>query len=465
MPRQHRTGSYVEIASVWESCFMSFWVDVASCLALLAALPRWIAGIVRGRYRWDHLAARLLGRVPPRTGSKPCLWLHAPSLGEMQVLLKLLPALEQQHAGYDFVVSSATTSGFELATRRITSHRVIWFPMAFSWAARTALKRLRPTAILFFEIELAPTLVAAAKRQGVGVYVVNGRLSQRRQRTLRAWRQTAATALQWFDGLFVQTTDDAVQFVGFGARPEAIEVTGSIKLDGSQADRNNPHTTELRRLAAIQDDETVIVAGSTKAGEEQAVLAAFQVALTSHPGLRLILAPRNASRFDEVAKLLAASGLSWQRRSRLADGESAEGAKVILVDTVGELNWWWGLADIAFVGGSLKARGGQNMIEPAAYGAAICFGPHTANFRDIVALLLAEEAAETVHNESELASFLCRCVQDPLHAEILGWRARRVVESQSGAIEKTSAAIARSLRELGRDASPRQSPSTRRMAA
>jgi 3-deoxy-D-manno-octulosonic-acid transferase len=307
--------------------------------------------------------------------------------------------------------------------------------------------------------------VAAAKRQGVGVFVVNGRLSQRRQRTLRAWRQTAATALQWFDGLFVQTADDAVQFVGFGARPEVIEITGSIKLDGSQADRNNPHTAELRRLAAIQDDETIVVAGSTKAGEEQAMLAAFQVALASHSGLRLILAPRNASRFDEVAKLLTATGLPWQRRSRLVDGQTAEGAKVILVDTVGELNWWWGLADIAFVGGSLKARGGQNMIEPAAYGAAVCFGPHTANFRDIVGLLLAEEAAETVHNEAELASFLCRCLQDPLHAEILGWRARRVVESQSGAIEKTAAAIARSLRKLGRDESSRQPLAHRRMAA
>lgn len=427
---------------------MSFWVNLASCLALMAAMPRWIAGMLRGRYRWSDLLARLLGRVEPRLGNGPCIWLHAASLGEMNVLHKLLPALEQEHPGVEFVVSSATTSGYQHAQKMIDRHPVIWFPMAFSWAVRQALKRIRPTAVIFIEMELAPTFVAIAQRQKVRLFIANGRLSHRRQRTLKMWRRATTETLKRFDGIFAQTADDAIRFVSFGAQPETVHVTGSIKYDGATADRRNERTEMFRTLAGVADGDVVLLAGSTKAGEEQAVLDAYRQLSTEYPSLRLVVAPRNDTRFDEVAKLFEASGLPWQRRSQLEAQGADPKARLLLVDSLGELNSWWGIADIAFVGGSLKAKGGQNMIEPAGYGTAICFGPHTENFSDIVSLLLAGEAACVVRSSAELTEFCRQCLEDPLYAEVLGWRARQVVQQQSGALQATVTLLGKSLVEL-----------------
>jgi len=427
------------------TALMNLWVNLASCLALAVAMPRWIVGMLRGRYRWQDLAARLIGQVCVRTGDAPCLWLHAASVGEMNVLVKLLPSLERQYPEYELVVSSATTSGYQRASQAITAHSVVWFPLAFSWAAKRALRRMRPTAIVLVDFELAPTLVEAAQNLGIGLFVINGRLSQKRQRLLRGWPRTATRTLERIDRIFAQSADDAVQFVAFGARPEAVEVTGSIKFDILDADRHHPDILGLREFAGLEEDNQVFVAGSTKAGEELAALDAFRDLADDFPRLKLLVAPRNASRFQAVAKLLDASGYQWQRRSTLEVSGVNPSSRILLIDSLGELQQWWATADVAFVGGSLHAEGGQNMIEPAAYGAAVCFGPHTQNFRDVVSLLVSEEAAEVVHSDAELSQFVRRCLEDPLHAETLGWRARQVVQQQSGAIEATIAALDRGL--------------------
>ncbi|NQT36995.1 MAG: hypothetical protein HQ581_05875, partial [Planctomycetes bacterium] len=156
------------------------------------------------------------------------------------------------------------------------------------------------------------------------------------------------------------------------------------------------------------------------------------------PKLRLILVPRHPERFDTVARMLDASGIPWQRRSQLNDGAAPAPERVLLVDTVGELGDWWGTARVAFVGGSLGRRGGQNMIEPAAYGAAVCFGPNTRNFRDIVAMMLDRETAVVVADRAELEAFVRRCLTDPAFAAGLGHRAATLVARQQGATERTA---------------------------
>jgi 3-deoxy-D-manno-octulosonic-acid transferase len=205
-------------------------------------------------------------------------------------------------------------------------------------------------------------------------------------------------------------------------------------------------------LAGIEDDDPVFLAGSTKAGEEAAVIAAYTDALREHPRLRLAIAPRNAARFDEVARLLDKSGLAWQRRTELDGASAASEARVLLVDTVGELAAWWHLADIAFVGGSLFSGGGQNMIEPAACGAAIAFGSHTHNFSDVVSLLLHNEAAVVVESPAALSEFVRRCLNEPEFARLLGWRARQVVQKQSGAVQATMRQLTPQLAALLGDA-------------
>ncbi len=421
---------------------MSLWINVANWLALIVAMPRWLLGWARGRYQLADLAARMFGWLPRRAGDGPCLWLHAPSLGEVNVLLKLLPRIEQRWPEYEIVVTCSTTSGYQHARRSLPGGNVAWFPSAFSWAARTALERVRPTAILLVELELSPTFVALAHDQGVKLFVVNGRISDRQQRIMRAWPRFAASTLQRFETIFVQSAADAERFVQFGARREQVVVTGAIKFDLALGDRKAPAVAVLREVAGFQEGDVVFLAGSTKAGEEQAAVAAYRDLQARYPELKLVLVPRNASRFGEVARLLDASGLAWRRRSELPADGHASSAGVLLVDTVGELSWWWGLADIAFVGGSLHRGGGQNMIEPAAVGAAVCFGPHTQNFADVVSLLLDNEAAVVVRDGLELRDFVARCLSDADFARLLGWRARQVVQRQSGGLAATMGKLA-----------------------
>jgi 3-deoxy-D-manno-octulosonic-acid transferase len=181
----------------------------------------------------------------------------------------------------------------------------------------------------------------------------------------------------------------------------------------------------------------VLLAGSTQEPEEELMLAVFRQLADEFPQLKLVLVPRHPDRFERVAQLLAGSGFAWQRRSALDRHAADPSVRITLVDAIGELRAWWGLARIGFVGGSLGSRGGQNMIEPAAYGCAVSFGPNTQNFRDVVGLLLQAEGAVVVHDRQELAAFAERCLREPAFADALGGRAQQVVASQLGATRRT----------------------------
>jgi 3-deoxy-D-manno-octulosonic-acid transferase len=261
--------------------------------------------------------------------------------------------------------------------------------------------------------------------------------------------------LSQIDVLAVQDETYAERFLALGARPEAVQVTGSMKYDGAQTDRDNPATCRLAALAGIAAGDVVFLAGSTQEPEEQVALDVFRRLSPDWPQLRLIIVPRHPERFDSVARMLDASGVAWQRRTELEAGSREQGAgsenscsmlhapcslppaRVLLVDVVGELGAWWGTARIAFVGGSLGSRGGQNMIEPAAYGAAVSFGPETRNFRDIVAALLNRDAAVVVADGEQLFAFVRDCLRDPTKAVARGQRAARLVQEQLGATART----------------------------
>ncbi|MEM9186416.1 MAG: glycosyltransferase N-terminal domain-containing protein, partial [Planctomycetota bacterium] len=299
---------------------------------------------------------------------------------------------------------------------------------------------------------LWPNLIASAKASGARVAIVNGRLSEGSQRGYRRLGSLVRRVLGGVDLVAAQDEATARRFRSLGARN--VVVTGSLKYDGAETDRANERTRALAALAGFcgprggpaggeevaTDDgtPTVWLAGSTQAPEEAICLRVFDRLSADFPHLRLILVPRHPERFDEVAGLLTASDLTWRRRSHV--GQSAisnQQSEVLLVDSVGELGAWWGLADIGFVGGSFGDRGGQNMIEPAAYGVATCFGPNTRNFRDIVAALESADAARTVNDEAELEAFVRRCLVDRGVAEDLGGRASRLVATQLGATERT----------------------------
>ncbi len=398
-------------------------------LLLLALAAPWLllAAVRKGKYR-EGFGQKLLGLAPLRDSEARCVWLHAVSLGEVNLIAPLVAELRRRHPDWDVAISTTTLTGYTLAKTRYASHAVFYCPLDFSWAVRRAVDRIRPDLLLLVELELWPNLISAARAAGVRVAIVNGRLGDRSHRGYRRIRPLVRASLANLDFIAAQNRQYADRFVDLGATPAHVHVTGSLKFDGAETDRANAATRRLAALAGFQPADVVFLAGSTQHPEERLALETFRALAADYPALRLVIVPRHPDRFGEVGGLLAASGLAWQKRSELDESASDQRARVLLVDRVGELAAWWGTAAIAYVGGSMGPRNGQNMIEPAAYGAAVSFGPRTRNFRDVVAALLAANAAAVVHDGDELTAFVRRCLIEP----VLGRRARPACAARRG---------------------------------
>lgn len=408
---------------------------------LAAAAPYFAVQALRtGKYRRGW-AAKLRGAVPIRTGDRPCAWFHAVSVGEVNILGTFVPAFRRRHPNWDVAISTTTDSGMGVAAAKFPDLPTFYCPLDFSWAVEAALDRIRPSLLVLAELELWPNLLQAAKARGVAAAVINGRLSENSQRGYRRLGSIAGSLLSNLDLIAVQSETYSRRFQSLCPQGAPIRVTGSIKFDGAETDRGNSKTAALKRLAGIAAGDRVFLAGSTIGEEERIVLGAVQAARSAGADFRTILVPRHPERFDEVAELLKRSPLQGLRRSELDAKESNREWDVLLVDVVGELGAWWGAADVGFVGGSIHPRGGQNMIEPAAYGVATCFGPHTRNFRDIVAQFLEADAAAVVADQTELEAFLIRCLGDDDYARRLGAAARGVVARNLGAVERTLDAL------------------------
>lgn len=416
------------------------WLFNLAYLALLGAVSPillWRMAI-RGKYRtgWGE---KILGRVPTRESSAPCLWFQAVSVGEVLQLEPVVAELRRRLPGVEFVISTTTPTGLSVARSKFPADRVGYFPLDFSWAVREAIRRLRPTAIVLVELELWPNFVFEARRAGIPLALINGRISQRSSRGYGHIRPLMSRLLACFEILAAQNAVYAERLSQLGAPQNRLQTTGSIKFDRVTTDRDNPRTLELRRFFGIGPSERVFIAGSTQAPEEVAAIDAYTKLKRTHPELRLVVVPRHKERFEEVARLIEARGLPLVRRSQGVATSRREGSEppVFLLDTLGELAACWGLADVAFVGGSLGNRGGQNMIEPAGYGATLLFGPNTQNFREVVEMLLAEDAARVVQNPVDLTTALAQCLANPVGAAAAGRRAQKLVLAQQGATART----------------------------
>ncbi|MCO6047648.1 3-deoxy-D-manno-octulosonic acid transferase [Aeoliella sp. ICT_H6.2] len=410
---------------------------------LCTPLLLWAAA-TKGKYR-EGWMAKLLGQVPQCDASRPRAWIHAVSVGEVNLLATTIGELANRRPDLEVVISTTTKTGFDLANRKYgADHTVFYCPLDFSWAVRRAMRRVNPTLLVLAELELWPNLIAAAQQHGAQVAIINGRLSDNSYRGYSRIGWLVGRVLRQVDLIAAQdgTTADRFRQLRNRAKAEhqsdAVVVTGSLKYDGASTDRTNSRTTALRELFGLTDQDIVWLVGSTQAPEEQLATEIFSRLHDRYPELKLVVVPRHPERFDEVAAVLDASGLDWQRRSERSEPSAHRSpSPALLVDTVGELGAWWGTADIGFVGGSFGDRGGQNMIEPAAYGVATCFGPNTWNFRDIVAALLAADAAQVVADRAELERFVERCLTDRQFAHDLGARAQAFVTTQLGATSRT----------------------------
>jgi 3-deoxy-D-manno-octulosonic-acid transferase len=435
-------------------------------LALLLLSP-WLVyrAIATGRYR-RGLWAKLTGRVGlspcPRVPASPRrrVWFHGVSVGEVHLLRQVVAAFRKQHPACECVISTTTETGYDEAHKHFPDCAVVFWPFDFSWTVRRALAEIQPRLVVLAEGEIWPNFLIAAQQQAIPVAVINARMSPTSLARYRLLGPLVRKRLQWVRLILAQNEDYAAAYRALGAAPDAVIVTGNVKYDGVSGERDNPRTTELRRLLGVQPNDLVWIAGSTQAPEEQIAMAIFARLKTIHPHLRLFIVPRHRERFDDVARLLEQSGLPWARRSQLPHPSPLTphhssltphpSPPVVLVDTMGELDALWGLADIAFVGGSLDGqRGGQNMIQPAAYGAAVLFGPHVWNFREATIRLLESHAAIQVADAGELEAAVDRLCTDADERRRLGEAARQLVRRQQGATARTVALLDRLLARVG----------------
>ena len=400
-----------------------------------------------GRYR-EGWREKFLGQAPHRIGDRPCVWLHAVSVGEVLLLRTVISEVQRRRPGWDVVISTTTRTGLSVARRTFPDLVTFYAPLDFSWSVQQAVARVRPTVLALVELELWPNLVWSAKKAGARVVIINGRLSSQSHKGYRKIRKPLGPTLRRIDAVAAQTGEYASRFVDLGIPESRVRVTGSVKFDGLETNRANPKTLAIRRAMGLAPSDLIFVAGSTMEGEEAAALAAYRQARRFYPNLRLVLVPRHAERFDQVASWLTSQGERVVRRSdeRLVSVpfDRSQSNPVFLVDTLGELGSVWGLADVAFVGGSLlPGRGGQNMLEPAAFGASVIFGVHTANFREVVEQLRDCGGVREVADAAGLADALLQDLHDPESATRRGLAARSYVLAQDGASGRTFAEIDR----------------------
>lgn len=429
---------------------------IYGCLLLLLS-PVILWRCLRHRRYRQGWREKLFGRLPvDNADSRPVVWFHAVSVGEVLQLQKVVERFcDQTRDRYRLLITSSTDTGYELAVNRFPKCTVSWFPLDFSWAVSRALRRVQPQMVVLTELELWPNFLMTCRRRNITTALINGRMSDRSFRGYSRIRLLLRPLLSHFKVVAAQTTEYADRLKQLGARDDVTFASGSVKFDGVTCSRSNAETVQLHRLFRIRDADVVLIAGSTQFPEEQSAVDVWKHLRLMFPELRLILVPRHRERFDEVAAMVLSSGCQLVRRSKLSPGDSVPREAVMLLDTIGELSACWGLADIAFVGGSFGKRGGQNMLEPAAYGAAVMFGPNTWNFREIVSQLLNAGAAVCLQQPEDMQPKVRQLLIDADLRKQFGLAAQQFVLSQQGAVERT---VTRLVAALSSGDNPEQRP-------
>lgn len=405
-------------------------------VAFVLYLPVLLWRMVRDpRYR--HGIRERMGYVPASAGSGPVVWLHGVSVGEVKAAGNLIRALRERHPEIELVLSSTTPTGLDLARRLHPDLRVFFYPLDFAAFPSRALDRVRPACVLLVELEVWPNFLQAAARRSIPVMVINGRMSAKSFRGYR-WARGLLPQFDLIQVYCVQDSSYATRIRALGVPPSRVLVTGNMKYDSLHLKEAPPESARLRRWLS-PDGRAVLVCGSTH-GEEEVWLAgvAQRVSARLRRPLRLVLAPRHPERVPGVRerlRVLGAPTVSW--KERMTDLRPLGDAEVVVVDTIGHLEAFYGAGDLAFVGGSLVPHGGQNMLEPAALGKPVLFGRHTQNFRRDVDLLLGAKAAIQVRDLRQLEDEIARLWSEPERGRALGAAAVALIRSNQGATERT----------------------------
>lgn len=416
-----------------------FFYNLALLLLSPVVLLVYAYRLWRGKESFTHFGERF-GVFPKAIASdprRPRFWVHAVSVGEVMASVPVLRELRSRHPGALLVLSTTTIGGREVAARQIPpADFVVSFPLDFSLVVASALRTVRPDALLLMEWEIWPNLLSESKRRGVSVAVVNTRVSDSGLKRGTSAKWLLSSALRTVDVFAAQSAEDARRAIAVGAPESRVHTVGNTKFDETVGVLSPAERADLRRDFGIAGDVPVWICGSTRdapdaadPAEETFIVEAFAQLLTTLPNLRLIIAPRHLERAGAVAQIFADRGFAVRRRSQ----PNADDAPVLLLDTFGELTRAYGVADAAFVGGSLVRRGGQSVFQPLAQGVPAVFGSFMSNQRDIAALAKAEGVGCAVRNADELAETVRRLLTlSPSEKAALSDKCRALINDNRG---------------------------------
>ncbi len=384
--------------------------------------------------------AERFGAVPEAVRSGP-VWFHTVSAGESIAAAPLIAALAEQFADLPFLVTTMTPTGSQQVLSRLGG-RVdhCYAPYDFTFAVERFYRRVQPRMLVLMETELWPNLIARAHQRNVPVLMVNARLSARSARGYARISSLTLRMMRQVEFIACQTEAHRQRFISLGADADSVEALGSVKFDVALPDGMDAQVRALAAQFGLQQ-QRVWIAASTHPGEDEIVLDSFQQLRRQHPRLRLVLVPRHPNRAQQVAELARRAGYSVQLQSEGAAADS--GADVLLGDVMGTLLQLYGLAEVAFVGGSLVDVGGHNPIEPALFALPVLSGPRQYNFTDVFAQLDEAGGVETVADAVALAEAVSALLADENRRRQMGQAALATVQANRGATKKVTDLLSR----------------------
>ncbi len=421
------------------SIFYGIYVVLTSVLFVLALPYLLIFIAVTGKHR-DHLGERL-GWIPRRSLVKltgqPRIWLHAVSLGEVKVAEAVIVSLRKKFPGCAVLLSTTTRHGRDLAESIYKGDiPVIYMPVDVAFCVRKALLSVKPRAVVFVETEIWPACVFEARRMNIHVAMVNGRISPRSFPSYRRLRPFFTSVLRHFSFFSMIQKEDRERIVAIGAPREKTVVNGNAKYEMLPAGLSPDAETKMRRALQLPENARIVVAGSTRAGEEELIIDAYGQVLAHYPDTFLIIAPRHIERAPAIGALVRQKGYDVDFRSQIAGPDSKRHSRIVILDTFGELFQTYSLATVVFCGASLVPLGGQNPLEPAIWGKPVFFGPSMEDFPDARELLEAEGGGMTVPDARRLAAEILRLFSAPNQCREMGKKAKMAVFMHRGAADK-----------------------------
>ena len=411
-------------------------------VGLLFFLPGYFSKMIRrGGYRekFGQRVGIYDGEVRKRLSRQRSTWIHAVSVGEVNIALKIANALRVLEPDLHCVLTTTTTTGFALARKTAPPWiEIMYTPLDYWPIMRRAFSAIRPARIVLVEAEVWPNLVAAAHVRRIPVALVNARLSPRSERRYRGFRFFVARTFRLLDLVCVPERRDVERWTALGVPRDRINVTGSIKFDPDVQAQS--HTVAAPVSDVFSPNSLVLFGGSTHRGEEEILVRVFLRLRQQFPSLRLFLAPRHVERLQEIREQLSALPLRVTLASETLSCGAVD-ADCMLLDTTGELQRWYCIATVVFIGKSLTARGGQNPVEPILAGKPVVFGPHMENFATLANTLVSNEGAIQVTDSESFECAVARLLQDADARKCLVQNAHTALIEHQGATSRAATLI------------------------